>query len=397
MGNSCCQTTHPETPQHDQDPQESHLLEKRKSIPVPAMLDINEHANMSVGLPSPDAASSPLGKMSRFSPSGRSIKVVEPQPASLFTSSAGFVSHLTSITAYDALDNNYPMKPSKEFISKVPEKMWHLYKTNAEFKFRLEEYSGSDNPIEFSKDDDEGKYYYGQTKKVMTNISVMQGKGYFCLKDSQLYVGYLDKDLPEGPGVMIYKDGSYFRGIWKKGFLNGFGVYYGPDGRSFKGNWVNNLQEGYGVETWKDNTNKYSGYFKRGKRCGQGYLEMGEDGTTYKGEFEDNVISGVGLFTWNDGKTYEGQWKQDKMHGKGIFKWPDEREYEGNYKHGKKDGFGVFRWPDGRKYEGYWKRGLQNGQGTYVDADGIKKSGFWLNGIKSDTNSLSTYSPGTNR
>lgn len=390
MGNSCCQSTQSEVAACEQDKRESHQLEIKHAAQVPGFLDVNEHNNMSVGLPSPDAASSPIGKMSRCSPSGRSIRIEETQSA--LSTNGGFFSHMSSITAYEGLESNFPLPASKDFISKVPEKMWHLYKTNAEFKFRLEEYSGLDNPIEFSKDDSAGKYYYGQSRRV-TTAATMEGKGYFCLKDSQLYVGYISNDLPEGPGVMVYKDGSYFRGIWKSGSLTGFGIYYGPDGRSYKGNWVNNLQEGYGVETWKDSKNKYSGYFKRGKRCGQGCLEMEEDNTTYKGEFENNVISGKGIFTWSDGKCYDGEWKADKMHGKGSFTWPDRREYLGDYKHGKKDGLGVFKWPDGKKYEGCWKRGLQNGQGTFYDADGSKKSGFWVNGVKHDTNSLSTFSP----
>lgn len=56
---------------------------------------------------------------------------------------------MTSIIAYENLEGDYLLKPQKEFTSKVPDQMWKVFKNNLSFKFRLDEYTGSDNPVEF--------------------------------------------------------------------------------------------------------------------------------------------------------------------------------------------------------------------------------------------------------
>lgn len=384
MGNSCCRPNPLDSNLFEEDKREQ-KLEKNYSAPIPGFLDVHEQNNMSVGIPSPDL-NSPIGKFSMGKPSERSMQ------GSLKTITGAQSSTLVSIAAYDSIDSDYPLPPPKEFWAKVQENILHTFKRNQEFKFRLNEYPGSGNPVEFRKDGTDGKVYFGQCKKLPDSSFIMEGRGYVCIKDSQLYVGYLVNDLPEGPGVMIYRDNSYFKGVWKSGALNGFGLYISSDGSTYKGNWVNNLQEGYGVETWNEGKNTYSGYFKRGKRWGQGSLELKDEGTSYKGDFENHLISGKGLFLWADGKSYDGQWKNDQMHGQGIFKWPDGRIYKGEYKNGKKEGYGEFFWPDGKRFEGYWRRGLQNGQGTFIDVDGSKKTGFWINGVKSET---ATFTPST--
>lgn len=289
-------------------------------------------------------------------------------------------SSLGSILVYDQIDYLSDFKPSAEFLELVCSAHKDRLLKNGGFAFRLKEYEGKDNPVEFSAES-EASAYFGQVRTSESGLAVKEGQGFFVQREALFYAGYFKNDQFDGPGMLISRDCSYYYGIWRKNRLNGVGVFKSADGRTYQGSWLNNLQEGQGEERWEPSGSYYKGEFQRGLRHGKGVLFVADEGITYRGDFRLNAIEGFGEYVWLDGKSYRGTWKQDQMHGKGVFSWPDHRVYEGEYFEGKKHGHGVFAWPDGRRYEGEWRRGLQNGRGTLLLASGAKLEGHWLDGV----------------
>lgn len=285
-----------------------------------------------------------------------------------------------SILIYDQLDYRSDFQPSAEFLELIGTGHKERFEKNSGFAFRLKEYEGKDNPVEFRMES-ETSAYFGQLKTSESGQAIKEGQGYLSQKESVFYAGYFKDDKFDGPGMLISRDCSYYYGIWKRNKLNGIGFFKSAEGRTYQGMWVNNLQEGQGEERWETSGSYYKGEFQRGLRHGKGSLFISDEGITYRGDFRHNVIDGFGEYVWLDGKSYRGGWKKDQMHGKGVFTWPDNRMYEGDYFEGKKHGSGVFTWPDGRRYDGEWKRGLQNGHGTLVSATGEKIEGEWLDGV----------------
>ena len=79
---------------------------------------------------------------------------------------------------------------------------------------------------------------------------------------------------------------------------------------------------GYGTYQWGNGMKLYTGYFRNGKRNGQGTCTYGAghqwNGASYQGEWLNDKYNGEGTFTWADGSKYVGAYKNEKKHGYGT-------------------------------------------------------------------------------
>ena len=78
---------------------------------------------------------------------------------------------------------------------------------------------------------------------------------------------------------------------------------------------------------------------------------------------------------------YSGGYKKDKKHGYGEFTWSTGSYYKGNYINDQKTGYGEMYWADGSIYRGFWANGLQSGLGLMIFKDGLRKAGFFEDNI----------------
>lgn len=119
----------------------------------------------------------------------------------------------------------------------------------------------------------------------------------------------------------------------------------------YSGQWVNNMPNGEGMFTSIDKLPalSYSGYFKDGVFCGEGYLETEEitldlynrfDGHfsktgSYLGDVFDGVPNGNGRFTTKNSQGvtwfYDGEWKNGLQNGQGTQEWEDGTRKEGKF------------------------------------------------------------------
>ena len=121
-----------------------------------------------------------------------------------------------------------------------------------------------------------------------------------------------------------------------------------------------------GEEVWEDSS-KYSGKYKKGKKNGIGSYSW-SNGSTYQGEWKQNFLHGYGIYNFSDKRLYYGQLYKNSINGIGHFKWPEGKKYWGNFKNDKRDGFGIFLWtkPITKCYIGFWKDGKQEGIGKNI-------------------------------
>lgn len=128
-------------------------------------------------------------------------------------------------------------------------------------------------------------------------------------------------------GKLTYTNGDYFDGTFDNGaYVTGKIKLHYSNGDYFEGTLSNSgWDTGYG-ETYGETT-VYKGYWKNGRRNGQGTLFCGY---------------------W----IYVGNFKDGKQHGSGRERWPKEKrknyasELECNYVNDKREGLGVWYFND---------------------------------------------------
>ena len=137
-------------------------------------------------------------------------------------------------------------------------------------------------------------------------------------------------------GEVTYASGDVYAGFFKNGKRNGQGTYiFKISGNKYEGGYVDNLRQGKGVFTLS-NGDKYVGDFKDGKADGLGVMTFAATGNKYEGEFKDLKRSGQGVFTFSDGKVALGEWLDGKLHGQSIEYKSDKTIYRaGIYEDGK--------------------------------------------------------------
>uniref|UniRef100_A0A8D0KN05 Alsin Rho guanine nucleotide exchange factor ALS2 n=1 Tax=Salvator merianae TaxID=96440 RepID=A0A8D0KN05_SALMN len=214
------------------------------------------------------------------------------------------------------------------------------------------------------------------------------------------------------------KDATY-DGRWLSGKPHGRGVLKWADGRMYSGMFRNGLEDGHGEYKIPNKilhkSDRYVGYWKEGKMCGQGIYSYAT-GEVYEGSFQDNMRHGHGLLrsgklTSTSPSMFIGQWVMDKKTGYGVFDditrgekymgmWQDDfcqgngvvvtqfgLYYEGAFNNNKMMGTGVLLSEDDTVYEGEFSDNWTlNGKGTLTlpNGDTIEGtfSGKWGSGIK---------------
>ena len=267
---------------------------------------------------------------------------------------------------------------------------------------------------------------------------VREGQGVYFYNSGAVYTGNFKNNTLSGYGYCKWASGSFYLGDWADGAINGQGIYTYEKGTKDIGSWKNtalqnatyskecisgNCENGFGIYIWGSDTKwagqKYIGYWKNGKRNGQGTYYYG-DGSKYSGNFVDNSLSGHGAYFWNNGNKFEGSWNTGKMEGYGTYFYADDATTEtGYWSDGKfvgnsksdyafsnnkstsgkttnigcisgncDDGFGTYVWENGEKYTGAWLNMKRNGEGTNYFTSGAVYKGFWKNDMK---NGIGTY------
>ena len=88
-----------------------------------------------------------------------------------------------------------------------------------------------------------------------------------------------------------------------------------------------------------DNLDVYKGYYKDGKRHGQGHMIWKNDEEEYEGEWFNGVQNGNGTeISYLNGRktTYRGMWMDGKRHGQGRIEYSDGSVLEGKWNNGRK-------------------------------------------------------------
>ena len=70
------------------------------------------------------------------------------------------------------------------------------------------------------------------------------------------------------------------------------------------------MRDGHGTYISSEGIEIYSGWYRLGKRHGQGEQTF-SDGRKYVGEWKDGMRDGQGTFTFPDGYRFSGEWKKD--------------------------------------------------------------------------------------
>lgn len=156
--------------------------------------------------------------------------------------------------------------------------------------------------------------------------------------------------------------------------------------RCYSGNCTN----GYGTYKWHAQSKKYTGYWKNGKREGQGTGVYGKSHSKFAkckfvGQWKNNTWKN-GTLTYPDKSKYKGDFNDVNKHGKGVFTSADGAKYDGNWRNDKKNGYGKMVWKDRVKtYSGNWVDDSREGRGsstygsTHSALANCKFTGQWKN------------------
>ena len=172
-----------------------------------------------------------------------------------------------------------------------------------------------------------------------------------------------------------------YEGEVKDGKRHGQGTNIGIYGEKYVGEWKDNVPDGYGVYTERNGI-RYEGYWKDGTQHGKGKATYA-DGGTYEGLFVEGGRAGLGTYVLPNGLKYVGEFVNNRAVGKGHLYYPNGTVYEGDMKKYVPVGEGVSTFPNGDKYSGKWNNGVPEGQGTYSLASGEIAEGVWEKGVYS--------------
>lgn len=172
------------------------------------------------------------------------------------------------------------------------------------------------------------------------------------------YVGEYKDGKPNGSGTMKFAEDDplrrkSYKGDWKDGKPDGIGtMWYYEGNKMYKGSWKDGLPHGRGEMI--SFVGFYQGWFKNGKRDGQG--------------------------TWVDitGKKYVGGWVDDKQQGEGRIFYPagdlEGRSYfEGQWENGRIIGTGKTVYQNGSEETVAYQDGKRNGEATWTNYNEVRK------------------------
>ncbi len=156
-------------------------------------------------------------------------------------------------------------------------------------------------------------------------------------------------------------------------------------------NWsTGDCENGYGTYKWISQSKKYKGYWRNGKRDGEGTCEYGKfhsvySGCKFEGEWRNNTWYS-GTFSCDNGYKAVGKWKNDKLNGKAIITYSNGSTYEGELINGELHGYGYYYWTKQDKtYKGQWINGKREGKGSstygtrHTSLANCTFDGYWEN------------------
>ena len=174
------------------------------------------------------------------------------------------------------------------------------------------------------------------------------------------------------------KEKIYYEGYWKKGKREGNGSEYYPNGvLKYAGSFLNDRYHGYGQLFWniKDSSYNYIGSFIDGKKYGKGEIYQISPLLSYS--FSDllNTFNNEIILEYpeNEIKEYKGNFKDDKKEGLGTCIYINGNKYVGNWKNDSFDGYGQYYIEDSIYYEGGFAKGKREGEGVEFYIEGPKK------------------------
>lgn len=131
-----------------------------------------------------------------------------------------------------------------------------------------------------------------------------------------------DEEVRNSYGILFYADGEFFTGELRGGQRTGLGVYRSPNERIYIGEWKNGIMHGQGMcIRWSaDFIDFYVGEFKNSLYDGEGCFlcrKQGEWDFLYCGFWKGGKKSGEGILNLNEGKVYVGKFTEDQRNGVG--------------------------------------------------------------------------------
>jgi hypothetical protein len=167
------------------------------------------------------------------------------------------------------------------------------------------------------------------TKQILSDFSKLTNQGLsrddtislssssFKTRAKNQYFGELnEKNERNGYGKVNYSTGDSFEGFWKEGKKSGQGLYRFRNGGSYLGNFFEDSPSGVGKRVYSSG-NFYEGNFVAGKKSGNGIMTF-KNGDIYQGEWDNDDIHGYGEYIWNTGDRFVGNFQRDVRHGPGI-------------------------------------------------------------------------------
>lgn len=146
----------------------------------------------------------------------------------------------------------------------------------------------------------------------------------------------------------------------------------------------------------KANGELYKGYFRDGKRHGQGTCWF-PTGCIYKGDWRLDKCIGHGTLFCVKGEILDCRFDQNGVSGSNEHKdgkksgsikilYTDGTYYEGRYNNHKRDGLGMQVYTNGDKYEGAWQKDVRNGRArmTFMDQKTQRIKGVFIGQFISD-------------
>lgn len=182
--------------------------------------------------------------------------------------------------------------------------------------------------------------------------------------------------LFRGYKTEYYNNGDKYVGFFKDGKRHGEGSYYYVNGNQFDGNWVNGIKNGAGVMRYNDGT-IFTGDWKDGLRHGVGVAEKPNGDTIIRCIYKNNKLFNI-LLNESEKLMYVGQLLDDFYHGIGILNTPKET-YMGEWNEGDLDGFGTLSC-EGLIYYGHFADDTFNGLGTLCYQNGEGYHGQFKDG-----------------
>lgn len=167
------------------------------------------------------------------------------------------------------------------------------------------------------------------------------GKSWPQESDKQFFYGLTEDDeIRNANGILFYQGGEFFAGKMAGGQRDGLGLLYTAEGIFLYGDWENGYLNGNGT-----------------------YVKIAEDFMIcYIGGFKDSLFDGEGCVFERSGTdwnyNYAGGWKRGKKSGDGLLNIGKDQFFIGRFYEDEKDGLGETVLQDGSRSSVQWKKGV---------------------------------------